>query len=328
MIDRGIVGDLEDPRRELELGIVRADGVQDLDERLLGQVLREGAVAHHAIQQRENGPFVAAHQLAERGFVALLGPRHDLRIAGAGQVARPIFRAYDVPPSRDSCVRGCRALGWRSEAVVRAQHVRRDRAALRRAEPSPEPQRGPLLAPRRRATACVGAATRRHLSRSLRRHARSRGDARPRAWVPRDGARRGLRDSHAGAGEGQSAPRPSGRRRRAHTPVRRRPVRRRHGGLREAHRVLRPGARFVVLEFTTPRFAPLRALYLFYFRRLLPAIGRAVSKHRDAYTYLPESVLDFPEPDALAHRLEGAGFSNVGYEVLTGGICAVHHATR
>jgi demethylmenaquinone methyltransferase/2-methoxy-6-polyprenyl-1,4-benzoquinol methylase len=99
-------------------------------------------------------------------------------------------------------------------------------------------------------------------------------------------------------------------------------------GLREAHRVLRPGARFVVLEFTTPRFAPVRALYLFYFRRVLPAIGRAVSKHRDAYTYLPESVLDFPEPDALARRLEGAGFSNVGYEVLTGGICALHHGTR
>jgi demethylmenaquinone methyltransferase/2-methoxy-6-polyprenyl-1,4-benzoquinol methylase len=72
----------------------------------------------------------------------------------------------------------------------------------------------------------------------------------------------------------------------------------------------------------------LRALYLFYFRRVLPAIGRAVSKHRDAYTYLPESVLDFPEPDAFARRLEGAGFSHVGYEVLTGGICAVHHGTR
>jgi len=99
-------------------------------------------------------------------------------------------------------------------------------------------------------------------------------------------------------------------------------------GLGEAHRVLRPGARFVVLEFATPRFAPLRALYLFYFRRVLPAIGRAVSKHRDAYTYLPESVLDFPDPDALAGRLERAGFSGVGYELLTAGICAVHHATR
>jgi demethylmenaquinone methyltransferase / 2-methoxy-6-polyprenyl-1,4-benzoquinol methylase len=99
-------------------------------------------------------------------------------------------------------------------------------------------------------------------------------------------------------------------------------------GLRETHRVLLPGARFVILEFGTPRFAPLRALYLFYFRRVLPAIGRAVSKHRDAYTYLPESVLDFPDPDALARRLESAGFSNVGYELLTGGICAVHHGTR
>ena len=99
-------------------------------------------------------------------------------------------------------------------------------------------------------------------------------------------------------------------------------------GLREAARVLKPGARFVVLEFATPRVAPLRALYLFYFRRLLPAIGRAVSKHRDGYSYLPESVLEFPEPDRLAGRLEGAGFSNVAYELLTGGICAVHHGTR
>ena len=92
--------------------------------------------------------------------------------------------------------------------------------------------------------------------------------------------------------------------------------------------VLKPGARFVVLEFTTPRFAPLRALYLFYFRRVLPAMGRAVSKHRDAYTYLPESVLEFPDPDALAARLKAAGFSDVHYQLLTGGICAVHHGTR
>lgn len=99
-------------------------------------------------------------------------------------------------------------------------------------------------------------------------------------------------------------------------------------GLREAHRVLRPGTRFVVLEFATPRLAPLRALYLFYFQRVLPTIGRAVSKHRDAYTYLPESVRDFPDPDALARRLEQAGFSDVRYELLTGGICALHHGVR
>src|SRR5438094_7024004 len=99
-------------------------------------------------------------------------------------------------------------------------------------------------------------------------------------------------------------------------------------GLAEAFRVLKPGARFVVLEFATPRFAPLRALYLFYFRRVLPAIGRAVSKHRDAYTYLPESVLAFPEPAALARRLAAAGFRNVSWELLTSGICAVHHGAR
>jgi demethylmenaquinone methyltransferase/2-methoxy-6-polyprenyl-1,4-benzoquinol methylase len=99
-------------------------------------------------------------------------------------------------------------------------------------------------------------------------------------------------------------------------------------GFAEAARVLRPGARFVVLEFATPRFAPLRAAYLFYFRRVLPAIGRAVSKHTDAYSYLPESVLAFPDPDALARRLASTGFSQVGFELLTGGICAVFHGTR
>lgn len=99
-------------------------------------------------------------------------------------------------------------------------------------------------------------------------------------------------------------------------------------GLGEAARVLRPGARFVVLEFATPRLAPLRWAYLLYFRRVLPAIGRAVSKHRDAYTYLPESVLAFPEPEGLSRRLEGAGFHDVGFDLLTGGICALHYGTR
>ena len=99
-------------------------------------------------------------------------------------------------------------------------------------------------------------------------------------------------------------------------------------GLTEARRVLKPGARLVILEFTTPRFAPLRAAYLFYFTRLLPLIGRAVSKHTDAYTYLPESVVNFPDPDALSLRLEAAGFRDVHYELLTGGICALHYGTR
>lgn len=99
-------------------------------------------------------------------------------------------------------------------------------------------------------------------------------------------------------------------------------------GLREAARVLRPGRRLVVLEFTTPPRQPMRGLYFFYFRRILPLIGRLVSKHTTAYTWLPESVLAFPEPDALAERMRQAGFSEVGYRVLMGGICAVHVGTR
>ncbi|HEY6809065.1 MAG TPA: ubiquinone/menaquinone biosynthesis methyltransferase, partial [Gemmatimonadales bacterium] len=99
-------------------------------------------------------------------------------------------------------------------------------------------------------------------------------------------------------------------------------------GLREAARVLRPGARFVALELATPRFAPLRAVYRFYFHRILPAVGRAVSKHTDAYTYLPESVRNFPEPDALARRMTAAGLCDVRYDLLTGGICALYHGTR
>ena len=99
-------------------------------------------------------------------------------------------------------------------------------------------------------------------------------------------------------------------------------------GLREAARVLKPGARLVILEFTTPRRQPLRGSYLFYFRRVLPLIGRLVSKHRDAYSWLPASVLAFPEPEALAERMRSAGLEEVRYELLLGGICAIHVGTR
>jgi demethylmenaquinone methyltransferase/2-methoxy-6-polyprenyl-1,4-benzoquinol methylase len=98
-------------------------------------------------------------------------------------------------------------------------------------------------------------------------------------------------------------------------------------GFRELRRVLKPGARLVVLDFTLPSASPLRALYLFYFRRVLPLIGRIVSKHTDAYTYLPDSVLQFPTPEALAERVTLAGFTGVGYERLTLGVTALHWGT-
>ena len=99
-------------------------------------------------------------------------------------------------------------------------------------------------------------------------------------------------------------------------------------GLRECRRVLKPGATLVVLEFTTPTRQPMKGLYLSYFRHVLPLVGRLVSKHTTAYTYLPESVLDFPAPDALADRLRLAGFDDVRYRTLFGGICALHSGVR
>jgi demethylmenaquinone methyltransferase/2-methoxy-6-polyprenyl-1,4-benzoquinol methylase len=100
------------------------------------------------------------------------------------------------------------------------------------------------------------------------------------------------------------------------------------GGLAEFARLIRPGGRLVVLEFTTPVWQPFRSIYLFYFRRVLPLIGRIISRHKAAYTYLPASVLRFPEPAELAVKLERAGFRDVWWESYTGGIVAAHAATR
>lgn len=99
-------------------------------------------------------------------------------------------------------------------------------------------------------------------------------------------------------------------------------------GLEEMARVLRSGARLVILEFTTPAWQPFRALYFFYFLRILPLVGRLVSNHGSAYSYLPESVLRFPEPPELARRMEDAGFADVDWRRLSGGIVALHVGVR
>jgi demethylmenaquinone methyltransferase/2-methoxy-6-polyprenyl-1,4-benzoquinol methylase len=99
-------------------------------------------------------------------------------------------------------------------------------------------------------------------------------------------------------------------------------------GLREAARVLKPGARLVILEMTLPPNPGLRRAFLFYFDRVLPWIGRMVSKHTNAYTWLPESTRTFPPPAELAQRMERAGFTDVSYRLKLGGVTAVHVGER
>lgn len=98
--------------------------------------------------------------------------------------------------------------------------------------------------------------------------------------------------------------------------------------LAEVWRVLEPGARFVILEFSTPRSAAVRLLYHAYFHHVLPVVGRIVSGHRTAYRYLPESVARFPVQEELATRMTRAGFAGVRWYSLTFGIAAIHVGDR
>jgi demethylmenaquinone methyltransferase / 2-methoxy-6-polyprenyl-1,4-benzoquinol methylase len=95
-------------------------------------------------------------------------------------------------------------------------------------------------------------------------------------------------------------------------------------GLREARRVLKPGARLVILEFSTPRNPAVRALYHGYFHHVLPMVGRFISGHRSAYSYLPMSVAKFPTEERLAEHIRQAGFDGVTWQRLMLGIAAIH----
>ncbi|HEU5268563.1 MAG TPA: demethylmenaquinone methyltransferase [Jatrophihabitans sp.] len=98
--------------------------------------------------------------------------------------------------------------------------------------------------------------------------------------------------------------------------------------LAEFARVTRPGGRLVVCEFSTPVLPGFRQLYLNYLMRALPSIARRVSSNPDAYVYLAESIRSWPDQRALAARIADAGWSEVRWRNLTGGVVALHWAQR
>jgi demethylmenaquinone methyltransferase / 2-methoxy-6-polyprenyl-1,4-benzoquinol methylase len=98
--------------------------------------------------------------------------------------------------------------------------------------------------------------------------------------------------------------------------------------LAEVARILRPGGRLAILEFGQPAIPGIRTCYSWYFRYLLPAVGRLVSKHNSAYSYLPASVGVFPPPDEFARVIGSAGFTGVTPVSLTFGIVYLYVAVR
>ncbi len=92
--------------------------------------------------------------------------------------------------------------------------------------------------------------------------------------------------------------------------------------------MLAPGGRAAILEFTLPRQRLLKRLYLIYFRRVLPLIGRLISSHRTAYSYLPASVGEFPQRQAFVERMRAAGFADAAWKDLSGGVVALYTGRR
>jgi demethylmenaquinone methyltransferase / 2-methoxy-6-polyprenyl-1,4-benzoquinol methylase len=100
------------------------------------------------------------------------------------------------------------------------------------------------------------------------------------------------------------------------------------GACAEIHRVLAAGGRFAILEFAVPSTPVVRKLYLWYFRRVLPRIGRLISRHSGAYEYLPASVGAFASPDELVKILRQAGFTRIDASLLTFGIVVLYTGVK
>ncbi len=99
-------------------------------------------------------------------------------------------------------------------------------------------------------------------------------------------------------------------------------------GIREMHRVLQPRGRLVILEFSQPQWFGLKQAYLFYFKHILPALGRLFSRHDSAYSYLPASVAVFPQGEAFCSILAKTGFEEIRHIPLSFGVTTLYLATK
>jgi demethylmenaquinone methyltransferase / 2-methoxy-6-polyprenyl-1,4-benzoquinol methylase len=99
-------------------------------------------------------------------------------------------------------------------------------------------------------------------------------------------------------------------------------------GLYEFHRVLKPGGILAILEFSHPRGRIIRTTYGLYSKVLIPLVGSLISGSREAYVYLPDSISKFPQPEDLRNMMEQSGFKNSSFELLTGGIAALHFGSK
>lgn len=99
-------------------------------------------------------------------------------------------------------------------------------------------------------------------------------------------------------------------------------------GLDEIYRVLKPGGKFIILEFSQPESFPMKQLYSFYSKHILPRIGKRISKDQSAYTYLPDSVKAFPYGEEMKNILKNSNFSKSSDKKLTFGIASIYESLK